>query len=107
MSVWISDGEFKTRSNKHTRSLKHERYSTDIGLSKYIWKLSNDKIQYEIKWNIVAYPSPYKYDSGSCDLCLTEKLNIMREDCELLLNKQLELASKCHHKNKFILASIK
>ena len=48
-----------------------------------------------------------KYDSGSCDLCLTEKLNIMREDCELLLNKQLELASKCHYKNKFILASIK
>ena len=47
--------------------------------------------------------------SGSrrCDLCLTEKLKIMREDPELLLNKRSELVSKCRHKNKFILAKVK
>ena len=34
--------------------------------------------------------------SGSrCDLCLTEKLKIIQEDPELLLNKQSELVSKC------------
>ena len=42
-----------------------------------------------------------------CDLCLIEKLKIMREDPELLLNKRSELGSKCHHKSKFILANIK
>ena len=40
-------------------------------------------------------------------LCLTEKLKIIREDPESLLNKQLELVSKCRHKNKVILANIK
>ena len=44
---------------------------------------------------------------GRCDLCLTEKFELMREDRELLLNKQSELVSKCCNKNKFILANIK
>ena len=33
--------------------LGRKRYSTK--LSKHNWKLSNEKIQYEIKWNIAAY----------------------------------------------------
>ena len=46
-----SDGGVKTRFNNHTRFFRHERYSTETELSKYIWKPSNDKFQYEIKWN--------------------------------------------------------
>ena len=99
-----SDGKFKTRFNTHTSSF---RYSTDTELSKYIWKLSKEKIQYEIKWNIAAYASTYKCGSRRCDLCLTEKLKIMREDPELLLDKRSELVSKCRHKNKFIIVNIK
>ena len=92
--------------NNHTSSFRHKRYSTDTELSKYIWKPSKGKIQYEIKLNIATYASPYKCGSRRCDLCLTEKLKITREDPELLLNKRLELVSKCRHKNKFILANI-
>ena len=44
---------------------------------------------------------------GRCDLCLTEKFEIMREDPELLLNKRWELVSKWCNKIKFILANIK
>ena len=50
-----SDGEFKTSFNNHTSSFRHKRYSTDTELSKYFWRLSNEKIQYEIKWNFAAY----------------------------------------------------
>ena len=102
-----SDGEFKTRFNNHTSSFRHKRYSADTELYKYIWKLSNEKIQYEIKWNIAAYASPCKYGSKRYDLCLTEKLKIMKGDHELLLNKRSGLVSKCRHKNKFILGNIK
>ena len=102
-----SDGEFKTRFNNHTKSFRHKRNSTDPKLSKYIWKLSNHKIQYEIKWNIAAYASPYKSGSRRSDLCLNKKLKIMREDPELLRNKRSELVPKYRHKNKFILANIK
>ena len=44
-------GEFKTRFNNHNRSFRRKMYSTDTELSKYIWKLGDDKIQYEINWN--------------------------------------------------------
>ena len=81
--------------------------TTDTELSKYIWNLSNDKIQYDIKWNIAAYAFPYKCGSMRCDLCLKEKLKIMKEDPELLLKSRSELMFKYRHKNKFILANIK
>ena len=71
-----SDGDFKTRFNNHTSSL------------------NNEKIQYEIKWSIAAYASLYKSGSRRCDLCLTEKLKIMKEDPELLLNKRSDFLSK-------------
>ena len=37
---------------------------------------------------------------------LGEKLKIVRENPGLLLNKRLELVSKCRHENKFILENI-
>ena len=74
-----SDRGFKTRFKNHTRSFRQKRYSIDTELSKYIWKLSNDKI----KWKVAAYASSYKCGSRRYDLCLTEKLKIMRKDPEL------------------------
>ena len=71
-----SDGEFKFRFNNHTRSFRHKMYSIDTELSNYIWKLSNDKIQYEIKWNIAAYASSYKCRSRRCDLDYVHTLRI-------------------------------
>ena len=41
------------------------------------------------------------------DLCLTDKLEVINEDPELLLDKKIELVPKCRHKNNFILAKIK
>lgn len=88
-----SDREFKTRFNNHTRLFKHKRDSSDTELSKYIWKISNDKIQYVNKRNIAAYASPYICGSRRSDLCLIEKLQIKREDPEFLLSKRSELLS--------------
>ena len=96
-----SDGGLKTRFNNHTRSFRHKRYSTDTEFSKYIWKLSNDEIQYQIKWNIAAYASPWKRGSMMGGLCLSGELAIMREDPELHLNKRSDHVSKYRHKNKF------
>ena len=42
------------------------------------------------------------------DLCLTDKLKVINEDPELLLDKKKsELVSKYCHKNNFILPNIK
>ena len=99
------------RFNNHTRSFRHKRYSTDTELSKYIQKLSN-KMQYKSKFStrlngILLHVSPYKCGFRRCDLCLTEKLKIIREDPELLLNRRSKLKLKYCCKNKFILANSK
>ena len=43
------------------------------------------------------------YTGGSkrCNLCLEEKLSILKEKDNCLLNKRSEIVSACQHKNKF------
>lgn len=43
-------------------------------LTKYIWRLSKDKIQYKIKWNNPTYASPYKCGSRRCDFASQKSL---------------------------------
>ena len=46
---------------------------------------------------------PYHNSSKRCDLCLAEKLHIIKRSNNNLLNKRSELVSKCRHENKFYL----
>ena len=41
-----------------------------------------------------------------CDLCLTEKLMIIKSNSNNLLNKRSELISKCRRESKFYLKNI-
>ena len=46
-----AEGDFKKRYNNHTNSFRHNRYSKDTILSKYIWEIKKE--YYEIttlKW---------------------------------------------------------
>ena len=96
-----SEGEFKYRFNNHTKSLRNERYKNDTELSKYCWKLKEEKKNFEIKWSIAARAQPYKNGNKICNLCLNERLLIARSDEEHMLNKRNEILGKCRHKNKF------
>ena len=40
-----------------------------------------------------------------CNLCLAEKLEIIKADKKRLLNKRTELVSKCRHENRFYLCN--
>ena len=59
----------------------------------------------DVKWTIVKKCNKYKSGSKMCDVCLSEKLEILkgRKKGERLLNKRSELMNKCRHKRKFIL----
>ena len=48
------------------------------------------------------------YTGGSkrCNLCLEEKLNILKEKDSCLLNKRSEIISACQHKNRFQVKSL-
>ena len=101
-----SDGEFKSPYN-HTKSFRHRHHEQATEVSKHIWKLQDKGINFKVKWSAAAYASTYRCGSRRCDLCLMEKNVIARANYKKLLNKRTELISKCRHKNKYILKSIK
>ena len=49
----------------------------------------------------------YVCGSRKCDLCLTEKLTILKADPVTLLNTPDELMSKCRHMNNLTLRCFK
>ena len=101
-----SDGEFKYRYNNHTNSSRNHGYENKTELSKHIWQLKRYGIEFNLKWSIAAYATPYRCTTRRCDLCLTEKYIIARANQNNLLNKRTELMSKCRHRNKYILKNI-
>ena len=102
-----AEGEFKTRYNNHKYSFRDRKNINERELSKYIWQLNDKNIDFNLKWEIGAFTSPYKCGTRRCDLCLTEKLSIIRAHPLIILNKRTELISKCRHRNKFTLARFK
>ena len=79
------------------------KLSNSTELSKDIWQLKDININFTTKWSIIARARPYNNSSKRCDLCLAEKLYIIKHSNNNLLNKRSELISKCRHENKFYL----
>ena len=105
--IGLTEGTFKQRYTQHKLSFRNRKYTNSTELSKHIWKLNDAKKNYAINWSITTSASPYSNISKRCNLCLTEKLFILKADKASLLNKRSELISKCRHENKFYLANNK
>ena len=101
-----SEGTFKLRYANHKKSFNHEIYRTDTELSKEYWRLKELNAEPQIEFKILKKCPPTRR-TGTCFLCLNEKLFILEHKGNNLLNKRNELISKCRHKNKFKLANHK
>ena len=102
----IAETSIKDRFRNHTRDFRHKKYINSTELSKYMWKLKDEKITATIKWTImsIVHGTP---KSGVCKLCLTEKFWLLKHfNDEHLLNKKSEFTSKCRHENKLLVKSI-
>ena len=100
-------GEFKKRYGNHKMSFNNIKYSNSATLSHHIWELKSAKTNYEIKWSIIKRTNAYRNGSKQCNLCLAEKLCILKADKQNLLNRRSELLTKCRHRNKFYGANYK
>ena len=55
--------------------------------SKYIWKLKSNSINHDLQWSVAFNVHSYTGGTRKCDLCLTEKVAIMKVDpVSLLIN---------------------
>ena len=105
--IGICETSFKARYSNHVKSIKHNKYSKETELSKYIWELKERDIIPQIRWSIVKRIKN-KVSSKSCQLCLSEKFYIIDNlNDNRMLNKRTEFISKCRHLNKLMLASVK
>ena len=98
---------FKECYNNNTASFRNQTKEKSTELSKYIWELKNTSINYDLKWSMACKAHLYTGGTRKCDLCLTEKLTIMKADLESLLNAHGEFVSRCRHMNKFTLRFFK
>ena len=98
--------DFKKRYANHKTSFKNEKLRYATRLSNFVWE-NNLEPTPEIKWSIEGFATPYRRGGRYCDLCLSEKLTILRElKNEQCLNKRMELNDKCVHILKHRLKNI-
>ena len=104
--IGLTSTDFKARYGNHKNSFTNpaKRHSTE--LSKYIWKLKDEKKDFNIKWNIMCKASTYNSNSKKCNLCLAEKYYIICHPEWASLNKRSELISKCRHELKCSLSGV-
>ena len=96
---------FKTRYGNHKKSFTHNRYRSDTELSKKVWDMKDANKSYNISWRVLQQARTYTGGGGTCDLCVTEKLHILKNPNSL--NKRTELVSKCRHARKYLLCKVK
>ena len=101
--VGLTENDFKTRYRNHTASFRHAKHRNSTELSKYIWTLKDNNINFFISWRILSSSLPYKSSNKRCNLCLKEKFLIICRPELSSLNKQNELVSSCRHRNKALL----
>ena len=94
---------FKQRFYNHQQSLRDARYPNSTALSKYVWSLKSNNVNFSIKWSIHKKARAYNNAAKRCDLRLAEKLAIALADKGKSLNRRSEFVSKCRHENKFYL----
>ena len=104
--IGMTSSTFKERYRNHIKSFTHKKYSNETELSKHIWHLKLNKTDFTIKWSIIKKSISYTGGSKRCNLCLEEKLNILKEKDNCLLNKRSEIISACQHKNRFQVKSL-
>ena len=56
--------------------------------------------------SIIKKSISYTGGSKRCNLCLEQKLSILKEKDNCLVNKRSEIVSACQHKNKFQVKSL-
>ena len=96
--VGLTENTFKDRWTKHKSSFKTRNPKNASGLSRYIWKLEDDNVGYDLVWKIISQAKPFDPASGVCRLCIREKYFITFKPHLSTINCRNEIAGPCLHK---------
>ena len=92
---------FKPRYDNHKHTFRHQdkHYSTE--LPKAYWNAIETGKHPNVTWNMEKGAQPYQNGSNRYNLCLEEKIAILRANPANILTQRTELVLKCQHKAKY------
>ena len=103
-----TDRTFKMRHYGHTSDLSKSENRKNTKLAGYVWDKRDAGIEVtSIKWEIEKECQKYAPGGDQCDVCLTEKMFIMKNKDPRSINKRSELMNSCLHKWRWKLARVK
>ena len=83
---------FKEQFRNHKLSLTNDRYKYNASLSKYIWKLKEGQVPFQVHWSAVGKAPTYTPSTKICHLSILEKTLILSEK-ETSLNQRSSIAN--------------
>ena len=101
----LTEGPFKYRLYGHNSSFKSQKNKNKTMLSKHIWWLKSNNINYQLEWKILGKAKGYNSVTKVCRLCLQEKYFIMYKPETATLNSRDEFFNPCRHKWKHFLSN--
>ena len=101
--VGLTANTFKERYGGHKADLVKPEGRTKTTLAGHLWKLKDEQTDYNIEWEVVCRAAPFSPVTGVCNLCTSEKWNIIFNPENATLNKRQELFSHCRHKEKMLI----
>ena len=102
----ISEDTFKKRYANHKRSFNINRYKNGTKLSVEHWNLKVGNSNPKVTWAVKKQFCAFNPQSKRCSLFLNEKLEILEDKENNLLNKKSEIIMKCRHQNKYMLRTL-
>ena len=98
--------KFKPRWYHHKQTFKNPDLKNSTALSTFTWDRNLGE-EPKIHWEIIDTAQPYKPGQRECQLCLTEKLHILKNHKKRnCLNRRNEMVQLCRHKASYRLGRI-
>ena len=106
--IGLTKNEFIKRFDQHKDAMENRISNHSTTLSKHVWKLKDKTgVEPRVNWSIKARAFSFSSGGRQCDLCLSEKLEILNANKSSSLNKRDELLYMCRHKIPFRLEQFK
>ena len=86
--IGMTSNTFKERCRNHIKTFTHTKYSNETEGSNHVWHLKQNKKDFTIKWSIVKKFISYTGGSKRFNLCLDEKISILKEKTIACLIKE-------------------
>ena len=94
---------FKKRYRGHKQDFGNQAGRTKTTLAGHMWRLRDNQEDPDISWEVVCHAAPFSPITGVCNLCTSEKWQIIFKPESATLNRRQELFNHCRHKEKLLL----